>query len=501
MMRNLSKKSRSKNDSLKMATPVLPEDPVPAPSVGAAPRDVACVALLQTMDPEASEGAQDILDRLAREAQLSPRDRALAFEILQGVLRQRFLLDAVWRRLESFKIAEAQVVMQEILHVGAYQYFFLDRVPVRAVVYETVELARRQIDARAVGYVNAAMRRLIAQFPKRGQALECLVAGERAETRFSFPGWLARLIKRVTGSTSFEAALEALNTPLPLYARVNTALASVEAVIEELNRMEIHARPRPDLAGPCCIEIDGPAGQAVETSAFQKGAFLIQDASAQLAAQLVGAQPGMTVVDYCAAPGGKTSALAAALQGKGTLIACDVAEVRLKRLHENLARQGLNDFVQVRLLDPEGAESAVFRAELNGGEGADRVLVDAPCSGLGTLRRHPEIRWRLNKAAIARLAGFQLAILERASRLVRPGGWLIYSTCSLAAEENERVVEAFLDRHAGAYEVIQTTDAEPLAEPLPECLTARLNPAGWLRLLPPHEPMDCASAVRIRRKG
>ena len=499
-MRNQSERSRNKNVPFETPPSAFPEDSVSAPSVGAAPRDVACEALLLTLDPEASEGAQDILDRLAREAKLSPRDRALAFEILQGVLRQRFLLDAAWRRLESFKIAEAQVVMQEILHVGAYQYFFLDRVPVRAVVYETVELARRQIDARAVGYVNAAMRRLIAQFPKRDQALERLAAGERAETRFSFPGWLARLIKRVTGPESFEAALEALNTPLPLYARVNTAQASVEAVIEELNQLEIHARPRPDLAGPCCIEIEGPAGQAVETSAFQKGAFLIQDASAQLAVQLVGAQPGMTVVDYCAAPGGKTSALAAALQGKGTLIACDVSEARLKRLHENLARQGLSDFAQVRLLDPEVAESAAFRAELNGGEGADRVLVDAPCSGLGTLRRHPEIRWRVNNAAIARLAGFQLAILERASRLVRPGGWLIYSTCSLASEENERVVEAFLERHVGAYEVIQASDAEPLPAPLPECVATRLNPAGWLRLLPPREPMDCASAVRIRRK-
>jgi len=458
---------------------------------------------MRALDPEATEGAQDILDTLAREARLSDRDRALAFEILQGVLRQRLLLDAAWRRLSSFKIAEAQPILQEILRVGAYQYFFLDRVPVRAVVHETVELARRQIDARAVGYVNAAMRRFIAQFPKRRQAFERLAADERPETRFSFPGWLARLLKRVVGPDSFEAALEALNTPLPLYARVNPARGSMEKVVEELHQAGIPACPRPDLAGSCCFEIEGPVGRVIETPAFRKGAFVIQDASAQLAAQLVGAQPGMTVLDFCAAPGGKTSALAVALQGQGTLIACDVSETRLERLHENLSRQGLDGFVEIGLLNPEPDEIGDLLAHLNGGQGADRVLVDAPCSGLGTLRRHPEIRWRVKNTDLARLAALQLEILERAARLVRPGGWIVYSTCSLAAEENERVVEAFLERHGGAYEIVRPDDTRPsgdsATESWPSHLAARLTPAGWFRPLPPHDPMDAASAVRIRR--
>jgi 16S rRNA (cytosine967-C5)-methyltransferase len=232
--------------------------------------------------PRGSEGAQDILDTLARETHLSDRDRALAFEILQGVLRQRLLLDTAWRRLDSFKIAEAQPILQEILRVGAYQYFFLDRVPVRAVVHETVELARRQIDTRAVGYVNAAMRRFIAQFPKRRQAFERLAADERPETRFSFPGWLARLLKRVVGPDSFEAALEALNTPpadlcgLRAHTR---ARGSMEEVVEELHQAGIPRRPRAHLAGiVACFEIEGPVGRPDRDPAFRKGAFVIQDA-------------------------------------------------------------------------------------------------------------------------------------------------------------------------------------------------------------------------------
>jgi 16S rRNA (cytosine967-C5)-methyltransferase len=180
-----------------------------------------------------------------------------------------------------------------------------------------------------------------------------------------------------------------------------------------------------------------------------------------------------------------------------------VSETRLERLHENLSRQGLDGFVEIGLLNPEPDEIGDLLAHLNGGQGADRVLVDAPCSGLGTLRRHPEIRWRVKNTDLARLAALQLEILERAARLVRPGGWIVYSTCSLAAEENERVVEAFLERHGGAYEIVRPDDTRPsgdsATESWPSHLAARLTPAGWFRPLPPHDPMDAASAVRIRR--
>jgi 16S rRNA (cytosine967-C5)-methyltransferase len=198
----------------------------------------------------------------------------------------------------------------------------------------------------------------------------------------------------------------------------------------------------------------------------------------------------MTVIDYSAAPGGKTTALAAAMEKRGRLIACDVSETRMGRLGENLARMGLADFVEVRRIGEAGEGLEALREELGG---AGLVLVDAPCSGLGTLRRHPEIRWRLRNADLARLAALQLAILERAATLVRPGGRLVYGTCSLAAEENEAVVEAFLQRLPGAFKIL------PPSEDLPPHLRSRLSASGWLRLLPQREEMDSASAVRLVR--
>jgi len=289
-------------------------------------------------------------------------------------------------------------------------------------------------------------------------------------------------------------------------------VASPEEAARILGESEIRARTRPDLA-PRCVEIEGAASLLVDAPLFRKGGLAIQDPSAQLVAAFTGAEPGMTVVDFCAAPGGKTAALAEAMRGVGRLIACDVSEERLVRLRENLARLGHQDFVEVRIIGPETAPPekgppktrrflapegnlwAQLEIEPASADliACDRALVDAPCSGLGTIRRHPEIRWRVRPSDLARMARIQGRILDRAAGLVRPGGWLVYATCSFASQENAAVVSAFLERHPGSFQIVRAEQG------LPACLSERIDRDGWLRTLPHRDDADSGCAVRLVR--
>jgi 16S rRNA (cytosine967-C5)-methyltransferase len=288
--------------------------------------------------------------------------------------------------------------------------------------------------------------------------------------------------------------LAALNQALPLYARATPKIASAVEAARFLLTSGIPARTRPDL-GPLCLEVEAPASVLVDTQIFRSGGITIQDASAQWVSAFAGsAIEGLdapVVVDYCAAPGGKTTHLAGIMSGRGRLVACDVSAARLGRLQENVARLGYQDFVEIAILEPEARK---VRREPDPSPNADLVLVDAPCSGLGTLRRHPEIRWRLPHAELGRLAALQGEILERAARLVRPGGTLVYATCSLAEEENEAVVQAFLSKRGENYEPIFETES------LPEPLRGRVGADGWLRSMPPADETDGARAIRLRRK-
>lgn len=458
--------------------------------VGLGPRDVAWLALRDAAQLHAGS-AQEALAARAAEAALEPRDRGLAFEIMQGVWRHRRLLDLALARLEGFEKAAPAPEVADLLRVGAVQHFLLDRLPPHAVVHETVAVAGRHLGVHRVGFVNAALQRLLAQFPGRAADWATLAEGQPPEVRYSLPGWIVRLLKREIKPAGLGAAFEAINRPLPLYVRANPPFASPAAVLDGLTAEGVAARLRPELA-PWCLEVDAPVGVLIESRPFRNGELLIQDASAQIVSAFADARPGQTVVDYCAAPGGKATALVSAMRGQGRLLACDTSADRILRLEENLMRLGVGGFVGIRqLADSDEDPDALLRLPLLAG-GADLVLVDAPCSGLGTLRRHPEIRWRLARVNLERLAARQGKILDRAARLVHPGGRLVYATCSLAAEENRQVVAAFLDRQAGAFEV-ETGD-------LPEGFAAHLVESdGWLRTLPGRDEMDSVGAVRLRR--
>ncbi|MBN1866409.1 hypothetical protein JW916_03860 [Candidatus Sumerlaeota bacterium] len=472
------------------ATPASTSDP--ASGVGA--RVVAWSALREA-EKSPPGGAQELLGRLAQEARLDSRDRGLAFDMMQGVWRGRRLYDWILSNLEGFEKATIDPPTRDLLRIALHQYFAQSRIPVYAIVHETVELAGERLGKRAAGFCNALLRRLTRQYPNRAADLPERTRGLSADIRHSFPDWIVGMVKRAVGPENLDLALETLNRPLPLYARVNPTVATLEEACGMLSEQEpLVCRIRKDLA-PLCVQIDGPAGPVTRSPLFRQGGLIVQDASSQRVAEFVGVAPGMAVVDLCAAPGGKAIALALSMECRGVLFACEVSEDRTRRLRQNLRRMQVDSFVWVRPLD-DSSRGETFSAmveRLNGGAGADRVLVDAPCSGLGTLRRHPEIRWRLHKRDFARLAALQISLLNDAAELVRPGGRVVYSTCSLAAEENERVVERFIEERGGEFRI--ATDRTGLHRSVEKVVA----PDGWLRCFPHRDETDSATAVRLER--
>ncbi len=494
--------------------------PTTAPTKpGVDARRVAWLALAEGLRGEGG-GAQEALERSAGEAGLSARDKALSYEIMMGVLRERRVLDAALRSLAGFSFTALEEGLQDFARLGAYQILFLDRVPIYAAVDATVGATRRELGARAAGYCNAVLKDLARVFPAGKSSLAWLCEKMDLEERYSMPGWLARLVKRQYGKENLVEALRRMNQPLPIYGRINVnvhgqkvgeaavredevaaregevgarenEIAARENVLKDLREVGIEAVDAGDLAR-WCIRLGGSAGSVAQSVPFQRGELILQDASAQLVSELVGAQPGMTAIDFCAAPGGKTTYMARAMGGKGRLIACEVSARRVGRLRENIERLGYGEFAEVHPLK-EHLSADSIRKELALGEGADRVLVDAPCSGLGTLRRHPEIRWRMKKADLARLAEMELPILEKASALAKVGGVVVYATCSFADEENAQVVQAFLEKWRGEFEIVTSTDG------LDERLAGHVGEDGWFRALPHLDEMDSASAVRLMR--
>jgi 16S rRNA (cytosine967-C5)-methyltransferase len=532
------------------------QNPFRDPRPGEDARTVAWLALRRAASPKTPD-AQEMLGQLAERAGLDPRDRAFAFEIMQGIWRTRSLLDAAMDRIEGFSGKSISPEIRDLLRVGAYQHFHMDRVPCHALVHATVEVARVRLGGRKAGFCNALLQRMLLQYPGRGADLERLSTGLPAAERFSMPDWIVRLVGRAVGEENRGEALAALNRPLPLYVRCNPARMMAEEAVRELAHSGIRSSFHPDLA-PLCLEVEAPVGLLVETDAFRKGGLFIQDASSQLVAELVASvlrsdeARDWTVLDYCAAPGGKATYLAAQMEGRGRLIAHEVSAARQARLRENIARLGFEGFVEVVGGEADGGHAGIrhlpkkasassgvlepcsslsngkpcfppsrasmagekqgasMACALQGGAAVDSgpasrvgepcslpqcdlVLVDAPCSGLGTLRRHPEIRWRINYTDLKRLARLQREILERAARFVKPGGWLVYGTCSFAPEENQEVVESFLKTCGAEFRIMRETRS------LPQCVASPMDEAGWLCPQPHLDAMDSARAVRMIR--
>jgi len=365
------------------------------------------------------------------------RDAALAAEIASGVQRWRAALDHVISVFARRPLERLDTEVVEILRLSAYQLLHLTRVPAAAVVDDGVDLVRRAGKTSASGFVNAVLRTISRSrgklpLPARPDAADDTAGAlDYLSITLSHPRWLAaRWLERV-GFAAAETWMTFNNAPAALTLRVNELRLNRDELVTRLADEGVTVRPGRYAPDALIVEEGHPLrGQGIE-----QGWFVVQDEASQLVAQLTNVQPSTLVLDTCASPGGKTTAMAAMMRGSGRIVASDLRDRRMQLLRRTVAASGAKNIVLARadLLRP-----LPFQPRF------DLVVVDAPCSGLGTLRRDPDIRWRRSEDDLSALAAAELTMLQHAADVVRAGGRLVYATCSSEPEENEGVVAAFL---------------------------------------------------------
>jgi 16S rRNA (cytosine967-C5)-methyltransferase len=367
-------------------------------------------------------------------AELRADDRALCYELVLGVLRWQLWLDKLIEHYAGRAATELDALARRALRLGLYQLRCLSRVPQSAAVNESVNLMHEARARAAVGFVNAVLRRATRE-PDYDPASAATDALERLAIATSHPTWLLARWLQAFGAGETEALARANNRPPPVTFRINEWQANSADVIAQLRAAGFEVRAS-EIAPGAWRAVNDTGGAALRVLA-QAGSVYTQDEASQLVAHVLDAQDGEHVLDVCAAPGSKTTHIAGLAGERAMIVAGDLYEQRMRVVVEAAVRQHLSNLRPV-VFD---AEQPLPFAD----ESFDRVLVDAPCTGTGTLRHNPEIRWRLVPADIAQLAARQQRILANAARTLRVGGRLVYSTCSIEPEENEAVVAAFLN--------------------------------------------------------
>lgn len=418
----------------------------PAPqstASGLAPRRLAWTVLQSVA---AGAWADAALERALQRNALPPRDRALATDLAYGAIRQRALLDG-WISARGRVAAEKQPpLLRWLLHVGLYQLLFLRRVPAAAAVTTSVQLAREGGLERLAPVVNGLLRAVVRQRealpadaePWRGLPLPEDAAGSLA-LRHSLPLWLAHDLLAWRGADEAERFARASHTPPPFDLRVNRLRTDPATVIRRLGEAGLRAEPLPDLPEGITL-LDRP-GDPRALPGYSEGHWSVQDRQAQRIVPLLDPQPGETILDACAAPGGKATHCAEWMGDQGEVWAVDRSSARLERLRINAERLGL------QALRPLAADATTL---LEGQPGwrhrFDRILLDAPCSGLGTLARHADARWRQTPATVEDLVALQEALLESLAPLLAAGGRFVYATCTVHPRENQERLAAALKR-------------------------------------------------------
>src|SRR5262245_5892977 len=440
----------------------------------ASPARAVAARVLERVEHDAAF-ADLALDAELERRTLAARDVALATELVYGVLRWQRYLDWILAPHSRRRLTSLDARVRVLLRLTAYQLAFLERVPAFAAVNDAVTLARSRPGVSE--FVNAVLRSFARRGEREREPVPPADPVDALAIRCSFPTWLAsRWVERY-GATEAEALMRALNERPALGIRANTLRLGREELAARLKSEGVDARPM--RLAPEGVTVEG-GGDPGRWRAFADGACVVQDEGSMLVARLLEPAAGATVADVCAAPGTKTTHLAQLMDGRGRVLALDPQAGRLGRLPEAAARLGVTivEVVDgtVEALAPRWAGTC------------DGVLVDAPCTNLGVLRRNPEVKWRRQLVDVAAAAARQRSILAAAATLVRPGGRLVYATCSLEPEENEDVVRDFL---AGD----PTFALDPPTDfPVPA------SADGFVRCLPHRHGTDGFTTVRLRRQ-
>ena len=419
------------------------------------------------------------LEAALERAKLPARDRALTTEIVYGTLRWQRRLDWILAPHSRRRLDRLDPWVRNLLRLTAYQLQFLSKVPAYAAVNDAVALAKRRAHGEVAPFLNAVLRSLTRSGGSLPPPPE-----DRAEdlaTRLSFPSWLAHRWAQRFGLDEAERLMTALDERPEVTIRANLLKCTRAQLAQRLSEEEEVA---------CSATIFAPEGLALEEpgpafrfKAFKEGWFTVQDEASILVGHLLGPKPGETVADVCAAPGTKATHLAALMRNSGKVVAMDPHAARLKLVSQAAARLG------VTIVECHGGSAEALAPKFK--DRFDRALVDAPCSNLGVVRRHPDVKWRRTEADLPRLAERQRAILDAAASMCRAGGTLVFATCSLEPEENEEIVLPFLEAHP-QWRLAPPAEAE---FPIP------FEPPGVLRCLPHKHGTDGFTAFRLTRTG
>ena len=440
-------------------------------------RTAALQALLHV---DENEGYSNIvIDKTLRRFQLESRDAALATALFYGVLERRITLDYIIQSFCRNSGQPLQPVVREILRIAVYQILYMEKIPTSAAVNEAVNAAKENGAVKASGFINGVLRSIL-------RAENPLILPDAAKhprkalsVRYSCPEWLIQLWSDSYGEELCFSLLESLFSKPPVYARVNTAKISLDDLILVLEQEGVKAKAVTLVSDALELE---DTGAVASLESFQKGLFHIQDLSSQICCALVNPQPGERVLDVCAAPGGKSFTMAQRMENKGELLAFDKYKGKAGLIRQGAERLGLS-IIQTAVRDAVAPKDAL--------EPGQKVLCDAPCSGLGIIRRKPEIRYK-PQASLDSLPDLQYLILCRSSALTEPDGLLVYSTCTLNPRENGEVAARFLKEHP---EFVP----EPLR--LPDSIRRVVpEPEYQMTLLPPVHGTDGFFIAAFRRR-
>jgi len=427
------------------------------------------------------------LDRILEDLEERPiladrRDRDLFQAVVFGALRRRARIDSLIGRAANRPLAALDPPVRALLRAALFQVLFLDRVPASAAVHAAVEAAK-ELSPWVASFVNAVLRK--ASQADAGPDAARGDPAARLAVEGGLPPWLSRRWVARWGETKAAALAAAVNEIPSLALRANTL---------KIDRDGLIARLRPDAEevlptriSPVGLHVRGLRPRVAETAAFREGLFQVQDEASQLVGALLAPRAGERVLDLCAGRGGKTGHIAQLMGNAGELVAVDKSEKRLGRLSREMERLG------VRIVSCHAADLLELAAEALGGP-FQRVLLDAPCSGLGTIRRNPDIRWSVDEGGFPRRQATQRALLSAAAQLVSAGGVVVYAVCSPEPEEGIEVIEGFL-RADKRFEL------DPHTEDAPGEIRALLEGSGFLQTWPGLQYMDGFFAARLRRKG
>lgn len=442
------------------------------------PRQIAFLALQWV---HRGTFADIALDKVLKQWQGDERDRRLATELVYGSIRRQRTLDTLITQFAKKTSDQQPTDLRLILYLGLYQLRYLSHIPVSAAVNTTVELAKQNGFSGLTGFVNGLMRQYVRQAAV-GDPLHLPTEPiARLAIQHSYPDWIVQVWRDQWGDEDTEKLCKWFNQTPHIDLRINPLKTNREQVEAAMQAQGFSVNRLPLL--PQALRLtNNNVGPIWKLPGFEEGWWVVQDSSSQLVSHVLDPQPGEVVIDACAAPGGKTTHIAELMGDRGTIWACDRYPSRLKKLQQNAERLQLSS---IHVCAEDSRSINQFTAQ------ADRVLVDAPCSGLGTLHRHADARWRQSPTTVQDLTQLQQDLIEHTATWVKPGGILVYSTCTLHPLENEAIAQVFCDRHPN-------WQIDP---PTAECFAPFITLQGWLKVLPHQQDMDGFFIARFRRRN